>query len=776
MWNKLAAFIMRNPLVLLAAVLLATGYMGYKAQSVQISYKFLRILPQEDSTFIEYNWFQKTFGEVSNTVVLAAESDNIFQGRFLSDWDALMNGIEGIEGINRVFSLTKLPEIVKNDSSKKFEIASLSYQEVGDDFEQWIQNRPFYDGLFISEDQTTVLSLVQLDESKLYNEEIIRLVTEIKNLSDKHFAETGTPVRISGIPYIRMGNVVKVKNEIYLFIFLALVITSFILLLFLKSFKAMMVSMFAVILGVVWSFGLISLFDYEITILSSLIPPLVIVIGVPNCIFLINKYHNEFKIHKNKVLALQRTISKIGNATLLTNTTTALGFATFILTSSEFLSQFGVVASINILVVFVLCIVIIPSLYLFLPEPKSKHYKHFDRKWLVKFIDQLIMISTNRRPWVYGFTALILAFSILGMKRITTSGRLTDDLSHKNQVYKDIKFLEEKFKGVEPLEIVIDAGKPRQISKISTLKKIDQLQAALQDFEMTSRSISVADLAKFAKQAYYNNDPSFYKIPSNQERNFIFSYIPRDKASAGLIKAFVDSTQQYARISLQVGDLGTEEMTLLQDSIHEIVKEVLGEDSDLKASITGASVVFLKGTYYLIKNLAQSLGLAIFLIALIMAFFFRSWRMVLISMLPNIIPLIFTAGMMGWLGIPIKPSTILVFSIAFGISVDDTIHFLAKYRQELKASNWAIRPSVINAIRETGVSMFYTSVILFCGFSIFMGSGFGGTVALGMLVAMTLLVAIITNLILLPTMLLTLEKLLTNEEFAEPPLELIEDE
>jgi predicted RND superfamily exporter protein len=362
------------------------------------------------------------------------------------------------------------------------------------------------------------------------------------------------------------------------------------------------------------------------------------------------------------------------------------------------------------------------------------------------------------------------------MTRIVTSGRLTDDLSHKNQVYKDIKFLEGKFKGVEPLEIVIDAGKPRQIQKLSTLKKIDKLQTALMEFDHVSRSISVADLAKYAKQAFYNNDPGFYQMPNNQERNFIFSYIPKDEKSGNLLKAFVDSTQQFARITLQVADLGTEEMQLLQDSIRAAVKEVLGDDSGLTASVTGASVVFLKGTHYLINNLAQSLSLAIALIALIMAFLFRSWRMVIISMLPNIIPLLFTAGMMGWIGIPIKPSTILVFSIAFGISVDDTIHFLAKYRQELKASNWNIGKSVNNAIRETGVSMFYTSVILFFGFSIFMGSGFGGTVALGMLVAMTLLVAIITNLVLLPSMLLSLEKLLTNEEFAEPPLELIEDE
>ena len=776
MWNKIANLIMRKPIALLVFLMLATTYMGFQGKDVKISYEFLRILPTTDSSLIEYRWFQKTFGEVSNTMVLAIEDDDIYDQEFLLRWNTLMQEVAQVDGVRKVFSATQLPEIIKNDSLKQFELFNWNHENQKEDLAEWISERPFYDGIFISEDESTILSLVQLENEKLYNEQVITLLNDIKRKCDDFAAHNDTQVIISGIPYIRMGNVVKIKNETYLFIGLAILVTSIILLLFLKSFKAMLVSLLVVVLGVIWSFGLIKVFGFEITLLSSLIPPLVIVIGVPNCIFFINKYHNEFKIHKNKVLALQRTITKIGNATLLTNTTTALGFATFIFTNSEFLYEFGVVASINIMVVFVLCIVIIPALYIFLQSPTSKHYKHFDRKWLVHLMEQIIHIATHKRPIVYGFTVLVLIFSIWGMTRMQTSGRLTDDLSKTNQVYKDIKFLEKKFKGVEPIEIVIDAGKPRQISKISTLKKIDQLQAKLVDFDQVSRSISVADLAKYAKQAYYNNDPGFYKIPNNQERNFIFRYVPRDSTSGNLLKAFVDSTQQYARITLQVADLGTEEMQALQDSIRGAVNEVLGEESELKASVTGASVVFLKGTHYLIKNLAQSLTLAIILIALIMAFLFRSWRMVLISMLPNIIPLLFTAGMMGWLGIPIKPSTILVFSIAFGISVDDTIHFLAKYRQELKTSQWNIGKSVNNAIREIGVSMFYTSVILFCGFSIFMGSGFGGTVALGILVAMTLFVAIITNLILLPSMLLSLEKLLTNEEFAEPPLELIEEE
>jgi len=185
--------------------------------------------------------------------------------------------------------------------------------------------------------------------------------------------------------------------------------------------------------------------------------------------------------------------------------------------------------------------------------------------------------------------------------------------------------------------------------------------------------------------------------------------------------------------------------------------------------MTGKALLFLKGTKYLVKNLLLSLALAIGLISLFMAYLFRSYKMVIISLVPNLLPLVITAGVMGFLGVPIKPSTILVFSIAFGISVDDTIHFLAKYRQELATHRWHIKRSVYAALRETGVSMFYTSIVLFFGFSVFIISDFGGTKALGGLVSATLLFAMLSNLILLPSLLLSLERSIANKQVLKKP-------
>jgi predicted RND superfamily exporter protein len=241
------------------------------------------------------------------------------------------------------------------------------------------------------------------------------------------------------------------------------------------------------------------------------------------------------------------------------------------------------------------------------------------------------------------------------------------------------------------------------------------------------------------------------------------------------MNSFIDENKQIGRVSLYVGDIGTSRMKEIKLKLREQVDKIFDPEK-YNVVLTGTSIVFLEGTSYLVKNLFTSLMLAVLLISIFMAWMFNSFRMVVVSLIPNLIPLIITASIMGYFGISIKPSTILVFSIAFGISVDDTIHFLAKYRQELRLRNFNIKDSVVAAIKETGVSMFYTSIVLFFGFFIFIASQFGGTIALGLLVSITLLIALLSNLIVLPALLLSLEKSLIVEALNDPLLDVFDEE
>ena len=588
------------------------------------------------------------------------------------------------------------------------------------------------------------------------------------NVIEAFEKETNLDVRVSGMPYIRTINAQNIIDEIQLFVLGALFITGIIFFFFFRSYRATFITLLVVTIGVTWAFGFIGLFGYEITVLTALIPPLIIVIGVPNAVFLINKYQQEIKSHGQQAKALQRVISKIGNATLMTNITTASGFATFVFVKSQLLREFGILASINILSIFVLALLIIPIIYSFMEPPKKKHLNHLERRWMENVVDWMEKMVREQRIAIYITTVVIIILGIIGLYQIRVSGSLIEDMPKTKAFFKDIKFFENEFGGIMPLEILVDTKKEKGVMKLSTLKRMDKMNEVIESFPELSKPVSIVNLVKYSKQAYYKGKPKYYQLPTSQEQNYIFEYTKNSDGNSNMLNNFVDSTGQFARITTFMKDIGTDKMNVIQERLSQIVKKEFPSER-YNVSFTGKALVFLKGTNYLIGNLVFSLSLAILLISLFMAWMFRSFRMILISIIPNMLPLLITAGLMGFFGIPIKPSTILVFSIAFGISVDDTIHFLAKYRQELIASNWKIRKSVYAALRETGVSMFYTSIVLFFGFLVFTVSSFGGTIALGGLVSITLLLAMVSNLLLLPSLLLTFEDKIANKEVLKEP-------
>jgi hypothetical protein len=555
------------------------------------------------------------------------------------------------------------------------------------------------------------------------------------------------------------------KGEIALFIGGALFITALVFFLFFKSYRATLISVCILILGVIWSFGTLGLFHYHITILTAIIPPLIIVIGITNCIFLINKYQQEIKNHKNQAKALQRVISKIGVSTLMTNCTTAIGFATFMITGNDLLFEFGLVTALNVITVYLLTLMVVPIVYSFMPLPNAKHLNHLNKNYISKLLKWVQDIVWNKRKIIYSFYGLLLVFSIIGVSKMKVSGSLIGEMPKGASFFKDILFYEKEFNGVMPLEIMIDTKRKKGVMKLSTMKKMDELQKTIESIPELSKPISVVNLVKYSTQAYYNGNPEYYQLPTAQEQIFILSYAKNATKNSkdNLMKSYVDSTGQYARITTFMKDIGTDEMAKVQTKLDEKIKAIFPKDR-YEVTITGKAFVFQKGTAYLIDNLIESLIFAILLIAGLMAYMFKSVKMILVSVITNILPLCITSGLMGYFGIPLKPSTILVFSIAFGISVDNAIQFMAKYRHDLALNNGEIKKSVFSALQETGISTFYTSVVLILGFATFTLSSFSGTIALGGLISVTLLFAMFANLLVLPALVLTFEKKKINKE------------
>jgi hypothetical protein len=774
MWNRIARFILRNRLPILIVLAVATAFMGFQSRKIEMSYEYAPLLPKDDPANLEYEKFVEEFGNEGNLIVLGVQDSLFFDIQHFKQWQKLSQSLKKINGITSVFSGSDAYNLKRNPELKEFEISpvfektdnQLHLDTLADTF----TDLKFYENLVYNPKTNTFLMTLTLDRQVLESPERVALIRKIETEAKKYSSVTGNNLRISGLPYIRVETAEMIKRELNMFIWLALGITAIIIFLFFRSFKVVLFSMLAVGMAVIWALGLQGIMGYKVTILTGMIPPLIIVIGIPNAVFLLNKFHHEFRNHGNKIKSLQRVIQKIGNATFLTNLTTASGFATFIFTGSRLLVEFGIMAAINILVVFMLSILLIPSIFSFLPDPKERHIRYLKSRFFQKIINRLVHISLNHRKIVYAGTLGLLIFGGFGISQMKTTGYMLDDIPHQHRLYKDLNFFEQHFSGLMPLEVMIDTKKPRGIMAQQNLQKMESFQKKMKAFPEISQGLSMIQPVKFAKQAFYNGNPAYYSLPNAMERNFIMSYIPRETGNgSGVITSFVDSARQKARISFRMEDVGTTKMQALDAKITSLVDSIFPKP-DYNTSITGSSIVFFKGTDYLVRNLFISLGLAVLLIASFMAWMFRSKKMVIVSLIPNLIPLITTAALMGIFDIPIKPSTILVFSIAFGISVDDTIHFLAKYRQELGATNWSIRAATVLALKETGRSMIYTSIILFFGFGIFTVSSFGGTVALGALVALTLLVALFSNLILLPSLLLGLERLITNETFREPLL------
>jgi len=780
MWIRVSRIILRNKILLLSFLALVTLFMGYHARKVEMSYEYASMLPKKDRAYIDNQKFIEVFGEEGNLIILGIQDSTFFEFDKFQQWKNLCNDLSKVEGVENLLSVSNAYNLHKNTEEKKFEIEmvfpdTISNQEELNRAADKFKSLPFYRKLLYNDESNMYLIAITVNKDKMLSKEREKMVKAIQKIGKQFEKEENVTLHYSGLPYIRVVTAMIIKSELYLFSVLALAICIVVLFLFFRSFKAVFFPVVVVLIGVIWSLGTLGLLGYKITILSGMIPSLLIVIGIPNSIYMMNKFHHEFVKHGNKVKALQRVIVKIGNATFLTNLTTALGFATFIIVKSDLLKQFGIVASINIMGLFVLSLILIPVIFSFIKTPSPRHVRHLEYKMVTRVIAWFINVTQMHRKLVYVTTAIILVLGIWGMTLMKSSGYVVDDIPKDNPLYTDLKFFEKNFNGLMPLEIMIDTKKPLGAMQLSTFEKIDELENRLVKYDELSTPTSILNLLKFSKQAFYNGSENYYSLPNNREKNFILQYAATGEKNSNLLQSFLDSTRQFTRISIRVKDVGVKRMEELYTSFYNDIDSVFNP-ADFNVTVTGTSITVFKGTNYLLHNLLTSLALAIVLISIIMALMFSSWRMVVMSLSPNIIPLIFTAAVMGFSGIPIKASTILVFSIAFGISVDNTIHFLAKYRQELKVTGWNIKKSVILALSETGVSMLYTSVVLFFGFGIFAVSSFGGTRAMGILVSLTLVVAVISNLILLPTLLFSLERLTTTRAFKEPMLHIYDEE
>lgn len=783
-WELIARIILRNRIVILGSIILITVLLSLQWNNIRFTQTEANLIPADDKVNVDYQKFLDQFGEEGNLIVIATKDNHLFTPKIYKAWSELMTTIKSHKEVSLVVSVDNLQKLTKNDSLETFELKPLVDSNKVQD-EKYLKaiktelytRLPFYEGLLFNKKTGAVRSAIYLDK-KIVNTKARKdyVLNDLIPAIEKFEKATKLDLHTSGMPYIRTLNAKTIIDEIGLFIGAALLITSLIFFYFFRSFRATLISMIVVIVGVMWSFGLMGLLGYEITVLTALVPTLVIVIGIPNCIFFINKYHQEYHKHANKAKALQRVITKTGTATLMTNITTAVGFATFIATNNVLLREFGVVTTINILAIYLLSLLLIPIFFSYIPSPIPRHLGHLERESLTSFLKWIVNTVKYNRLGVYITAICLLVFGLIGINKIRISGSIIEDMPKKTAFFEDIRFFEKEFDGVMPLEIMIDTKRKNGAMKGSNLRRMEELEQTIIDIPELSKPLSIVNIAKSFNQAYYNGNPDFYTLPSSNEEMFLLPYIKNSikNTKDNQLKSYISSDGSVARMTTFIKDENGEKMDAIEAHIRNKVNKLFPSPR-YEVIITGKPSVFQKGTQYLLDNLLSSLLFAFFLTGALVAIMFRSFKMVLVSIIPNLLPLIMTAGLMGFLDIPLKPSTLLVFGIAFGMSVDDTLRFLAQYRLELSRNDWKIKKSVFATFDDAGISMFYTSIVLFFGFSVFMLSSFGGTVALGGLVALTLSFGMLSNLVLLPSLVLSLNKTLANQqELPEPTIDILE--
>ena len=775
-WDWIGKSILRYKFPLLGLVLLLTVGLGFKASQIQLSYELAKILPKTDERFQLYEGFKKKYGEDGAVMVIAVENNQIFSPEEFKAWRELSSAVKKQPGIKNVLSLATLPELYLDSTEKKFKTrllldsTAVLNEENLNRFKTQLGNLPIYKNFLYTEDLKTHLLLITLDQKVINDKGRITLVKNIKALGEQYQAKMKHTVHMTGMPFIRTEYTSQVTKELSLFLGLAILVTSLILLFFFRSLQVVFFANIVVLVGIIASLATIVFFGFKITLLSGLIPPLIVVIGIPNVIFLLNKYHETYLAGKSKEESLIESASKVGRTLFLANLTTSIGFGVFAFTGSALLVEFGVVAALNVMITFFISLVLIPIFFSFLAPPQKKDLAHFESIRVNKFLNRVDVWVLHHRKFIYGFISIVLVISFYGLTKIQAVGYIVDDLPRDNAIYTDLKFVEDRFKGVMPFEINIDAFEKGRALTPELLAKIKRTEKLIAKYPEFTQGLSILTATKYLYQVYRGGDPKYFTLPGIDELAKLKDFQSSLNGKNNLFSGFLDKEQRFTRVSFQMQDAGTVRTRALFDEIQPKIDSIFrtdietgellqkGDKRGYQADVTGNSVIYAFQTEYLQVNLIESTITAIVLICILMALLFRSWKMVLISTLPSLIPLIITAGLMGYFGIALKPSTILIFSIAFGISSDGTIYFLTRYKEEWGKNNKNIQKAVQTTILKTGVSMFYTAMILFFGFFIFTASTFKGTQALGILVSVTLLMAMICNLILLPAFLLGLNK------------------
>ena len=704
-----------------------------------------QLFSQNDPVISRYLNFREEFDGVDNRIFLLYESDDPFSYNNLLKNKKMVHAFENIEGINKVTSLTNIDLFTDGGEyllSPVYEYIPQSIDSL-ENAKERILNSKLLTNYLISSDGK--IASIVLEVSDIYNEHdsresIVRQIDELQLGTDWTWHQTGLPIiRTRYVQYMIADNIT--------FLFPVLIMLIFLLTILFRSLVGLVLPLIVVLLTIIWTLGFMTASGITINIISYIIPTLLMVVGISDSVHFLVKYYNTLYLVGNKKEALTQTLQKIGTAIFLTSITTAIGFGALSMVNIEIVKEFGIFTALGVFFAFIITVLFIPSTLMLLSKTPKTKLDAYSRGYRVKVVNRLILIVRNHPKIIILTGIMITIIGLFGALQINPHSKLLDDLRPGNALLEDMRLAENKMGSVLPVEIIISIDENnnfQDIQDIAVISFADDLATYISKIPEIGKVVSVSDYLKAINQAMNEGTKSFYSLPSSRE--VISQYMLLYDSE---FNSLINSDLTKLRVAAQIKDIDSRRSAEIEKEINTYIDTVI--PNGMTAEVTGTAFLALRTNNYLVKNLLASFLVALIIITFLMVILFRSIKMAFISILPNIIPMMVMAAVLGFLQIPLRPATAMTFAVAFGIAVDDTLHYLIRYRMEL--SNQHYRQANDSTMLGTGIAMMSTTAILSAGFLVLTLSTFTPTVEFGMLSVITIITALIGDLTFLPALL-----------------------
>ncbi|WP_419211892.1 efflux RND transporter permease subunit [Maribacter sp. X9] len=714
---------------------------------LKFSFDFSQFFPEEDPDLAFYDTYVEEFGTDDNFLLIAVENKpSVFQRDFLNEFKAFCQESKGFEYVLESSSLTTLSYPLKTS----FGYTTLPIIDINDtlnyqkDWEKIKEDALFINVLIDKKGGSLVLALRTEDNMDYKESQVllnsVRTSLKNHNLNDYH---------ILGRAFFYEAIVEMQKSEVLTTTIVASILVFIILLLVYRSLPVVLISVFSIAMSLLLFLGLLSALGKELNAMAAFYPVLMLIVGTSDVIHITDSYIRKLQTGITRYAAIRSSLKEVGMTTLLTSVTTAIGFVTLLSSRLVSIQEFGVNAAMGVLVACVTVILLTGSLLISMPEEKLMGRKSISSKW-VKYLLKVNAFTKDYPNHIIGGTVVFTLLCFLGIYFIKTDYEFKQSLPARSEIAADFNFFQENYAGFRPLEIAVMSAKNYKVTDFEIAQEIEKLLTYLKGIKSIGNLQSANLPYKVINKANHLNSSSFFKLPSDRATFETYKKDARRLARKQLGR-FINESETVARINGKLQDVGTDSLKVVYENINQFAKTQL-DTSLVTLKVTGKSILLDKNTEYIRSSLLEGLLYGLLLIGILMAIIFRNFKIFIISLIPNILPILFAAAILGFLGIPLEASLSVVFAIVFGIAVDDTIHFLGKYKLGI-TQGLSTEEALEKTFAQTGRALVITTIILFFGFMVLLFSIHQPSITIGLIISVTLVTALILDLLLLPVLL-----------------------